>query len=155
MKKLTWLVVLTLAGITQALAANPPNPRYEINGGEVYDNITKLSWQRCSVGLTWKGKECSGAIKALTFQEAQEQAGGKWRVPTKDELATLIDPHRRDFPTIDLDAFPDLNELFPTYWSSTPSSDAGRAWDVRFEDGNITDDVNVHKFAVRLVRSGK
>lgn len=155
MKKLTWLMVLTFTGAAQALAADPPNPRYEIKGGEVYDNITKLTWQRCSVGLTWNGKECRGAIKTLTFAEAQNQANGEWRVPSKDELATLIDPHRRDFPTIDLDAFPDLDQQFPTYWSSTPTSDAGRAWDVRFEDGNVTDDVSVRKYAVRLVHKGK
>jgi hypothetical protein len=41
-----------------------------------------------------------------------------------------------------------------TCWTSTPNND-DRSWDVRFMGGNVTDDVNVQHFAVRLVKSEK
>jgi hypothetical protein len=155
MKKLTWVMLFALAGLSQTPADAAPSSRYVINGDEVYDTVTDLTWKRCSVGQTWKdGAQCAGPVRVFSFDQAQRLADGDWRVPTKDELASLIDPGRQDFPTIDAEAFPDMNENRPTYWSSTPSN-AERSWDVRFTVGNITDDVNAYPFAVRLVRSGK
>ncbi|MGA8147050.1 MAG: DUF1566 domain-containing protein [Gallionellaceae bacterium] len=155
MKNMIWVALLTLSVLSPTLANAAPNPRYIINGGEVYDKDNNLTWQRCSVGQDWKeGTGCVGTVKTFTFQDASRQANGNWRVPTREELATLIDQQRQNFPTIDMDAFPDMNEEFPTYWTSTPS-DADRSWDVRFTDGNVTDDVSVRRYAVRLVRSGK
>lgn len=161
MKNLIWILTLTLtlAGFLPALAGAAPNPRYVINGGEVYDKDKNLTWQRCSVGQNWnEGAGCTGTVRTFTFEEAQRQAVDKWRVPTRDELASLIDPARTvfpNFPTLDVDAFPGMSEDETTYWTSSRTSDPDRSWDVRFTDGNVTDDVSVRKYAVRLVRSGK
>ncbi len=42
---------------------NAPNSRYTTlgNGSEVQDNVSKLIWQRCSMGQLWNGKTCLGA----------------------------------------------------------------------------------------------
>ncbi len=155
MKNLIWLVWMSLVWLSPVLAEAATDSHYVINGGEVYDKDSDLTWQRCSVGQRWQdGAGCSGDIQIFTFQDAQRQSERDWRVPTKEELAELIDHDRQDFPTIDQDAFPGMSEGRPTYWTSTPNS-ADRSWDVRFEDGYVTDDVNVRRFAVRLVRSGK
>jgi Protein of unknown function (DUF1566) len=167
MKIFIWVLLLTLGGLapawadddaaadTAATAASTPNPRYVIKGGEVYDKDTNLTWQRCSVGQDWKeGAGCTGTIKVFTFDQAQQQNSGEWRVPTQDELASLIDHSREEFPMIDKEAFPGMNQSTPTYWSSTPDGDA-RAWDARFIPGDISDDVRGYRFAVRLVRKGQ
>ena len=58
-----------------------------------------ISWLRCSVGQTWNLHEqtCLGEIVKLNHQEiaiaidqATEQLGGNWRLPTLEELKSLI-----------------------------------------------------------------
>jgi hypothetical protein len=155
MKNPVLVVLFTLSSLFSCVVHATPNPRYEINGGEVYDKDSNLTWQRCSVGQAWKdGAGCVGKLSTFTFQDAQRETGGKWRVPNREELAGLIDHSHEDFPTIDADAFPGMSQDAPTYWSST-SSNSERAWDVRFTVGNVSDDVVERKYALRLVRSGK
>ena len=91
-----WFIILGIAGGAHA-AQNAPaaNSRYVIQGDTVYDKKTDLTWQRCSVGQRWaEGKGCVGVIKTFTFDDAQRQGNGMWRVPTKNELGTLIDQNR-------------------------------------------------------------
>ena len=63
--------------------------------GEVTDKKTGLIWRQCSLGQTWeKGKGCVGEIELVRRKEAEEHAlslGNGWRVPSIDELLTLID----------------------------------------------------------------
>ena len=109
--------------------------RYVIRGGEVFDKKTELTWQRCSVGQRWSGENgCVGIVKTFTFDDAQKQGGGAWRVPSKDELATLI--KKQDGMEIDTQAFPDMDERNAWYWSSTVSDSSG-AWDIDFRIGNV------------------
>jgi hypothetical protein len=128
--------------------------RYVIKGGEVYDSQTNLTWARCSVGQKWKDEHCVGTVVYFNFAEAQKQANGGWRVPTKDELLSLVDHQRKNFPTIDTTAFPDMDASHPWYWSGTPNG-SSIAWYVDFTDGyssGFIDEAN--KLAIRLVRSG-
>lgn len=151
MRNLAWVALLSLAGLSTAWAG----PRFEIRGDEVYDPQTKLTWARCSVGQEWKNGHCLGSIKEFTFEDAQKQAGNGWRVPTKDELVSLIDPDRKSFPTIDEKAFPDMDVLFPWYWTSTPNGNT-IAWYVDFTDGYTSGLVSgTSSFAVRLVRNAQ
>lgn len=131
--------------------------RYVIKGGEVYDKKTELTWQRCSIGQHWKDDAgCVGVVKEFTFDQAQQQASGQWRVPSKDELATLIDYKKAEAkqkPTIDEDAFPDMDESKLWYWTSTPEgASLGRG--VSFLDG-VHYGGRSEAYAVRLVRSGQ
>lgn len=153
--------LLALAGLAllvvpaaQAAAPSQANSRYVIKGGEVYDTETDLTWQRCSVGLRLvEGRGCAGtAKKQLTFDEAQQQANGTWRVPNKDELASLIDKSKS--PTIDREAFPDMYEG-RLYWSST-SDGASDGWLVDFSIGVVGyGSTRTGTLSVRLVRSGQ
>jgi len=151
MRGLIWITLLFLTGLSSAWAG----PRFEIHGDVAYDTKTNLTWHRCSVGLYWKDGQCNGTIGRFSFEEAQKQAKDGWRVPTKDELFTLVDPARTSFPTIDTTAFPDMDEMFPWYWSSTPNGD-DIAWYVDFKDGYTSGFISDSSpFSVRLVRDGK
>ncbi len=151
MRKLLWAMLLAMAGMSPAWAVS----RFEIHGNEVYDTQTRLTWARCSVGQEWKEGHCWGTIGRFSFQEAQQQAGKGWRLPTKDELFSLVDSGRSTFPTLDTTAFPDMDELFPWYWSSTSNGDA-IAWYVDFKDGYTSGFISDSSpFSVRLVRDGK
>ena len=90
---------------------------------------------------------------------------GSWRVPTKDELASLLDKWKP--PRVDLQAFPDIQKVMREeainendygdgiiYWSSTPV-DASNGWVVCFSNGRDRYSERSEKEFVRLVRSGK
>lgn len=123
-----------------------------------YDKWTDLTWQRCSVGQQWEYETgCVGSVRTFTFSDAQHLTAGTWRVPTKDELATLIDYRRRAGtvkPTIDETRFPDMDIGKLVYWSSTPAGGAD-GWGVYFDAGYAGNYDRSDAYAVRLVRSGQ
>jgi len=154
------MVVISLAAPLQALAvcdatqpSRTPTSRYEIRGGEVYDAKTDLTWQRCSLGQQWKeAAGCVGLVRELTRDEASGLAPEGWRLPTRDELATLISPTCTN-PAINEEAFPDLDLGKLWYWTS---SDNGEylAWLANFADGRLTSYEQSDIAAARFVRSG-
>ena len=74
-----------------------PGARFTVDKGEVTDSQTKLIWRQCVEGLS--GETCStGQAKAATQAEAvavATRAAGAdkkpWRLPSKQELAGLVD----------------------------------------------------------------
>lgn len=137
------------------------NPRYAIQGDTIYDKKTDLTWMRCSVGQKWvEGNGCVGVVKTYTFDAALRFQNGSWRVPTKEELATLIDRTRKaqqQKPAIDEGAFPDMDLEQLWYWTRTFTDDSG-VWGVHFCDGSFIDNFYYDRSrtsAVRLVRDGK
>ncbi len=129
-----------------------PNSRYRIQGGEVYDSKTHLTWQRCSFGQRWKeGLGCVGVIRQIVWQEAMNQATGGWRLPTVDELKTLIAPTCTN-PAINEEAFPDMELDKLWYWTSTDTGSA--VWYVAFGTGTVHNADRTDMNAVRLVRTG-
>ncbi|MFI4940064.1 MAG: DUF1566 domain-containing protein [Burkholderiales bacterium] len=152
---------LLAADNQSAPVANPPNPRYVIKGGEVYDKKSDLTWQRCSVGQRWvnEAKGCRGLVKTFTFDDARALANGTWRVPTVGELKTLIDYDRTGpdkKPTIDDVAFPNMDRYQDWYWTSEPGGASG-GWVVLFHNSLINDAIYYrgNTGAVRLVRRGQ
>jgi hypothetical protein len=160
------LVALTAAAI--AVVILPPSPgrtdaragRYTISGdGTVYDTATTLTWQRDAsmTGIIWAnaGPYCAGLTSP---------AGGGWRLPTINELATLFDYTRPGSPFIDAVAFPGVPAQSSTtvrnsFWSSTKlvGTSVGlteAAW-LAYFDAAITqpNPLNVGG-AVRCVRGG-
>ena len=131
-----------------------PISRYEVRAGEVYDKKTDLTWQRCSVGQRWKdGTGCVGVIKQMTWDEAKGQAGSGWRLPSKDELTTLIAPTCKK-PAINEEAFPDLELDKLWYWTSSANG-SFLVWLVDFADGNSSSFDSTDAGSVRLVRGGE
>ncbi len=121
-------------------------------GEVVYDRKTDLTWQRCTYGQRWtEGKGCAGESKRVTFDEAKALESAGWRVPTLDELKSIVVKGVK--PTIDAAAFPDTP---PVYFWSTDNRDTSFSWYVLFENGlaNHYFPPRTNKDRVRLVRSG-
>lgn len=131
-----------------------PTARYVIQGGVVYDRKTDLTWQRCSAGQQWDDEVgCVGVIEQMTWDEATGKAQEGWRVPTRDELATLVSPTCKQ-PSINEEAFPDMDLGKLWYWTSTTNDDY-LAWLVNFADGQFANYDRSDVGALRLVRIAK
>ena len=148
-------MLLGFAGMSHAEGAKA-NPRYVIKGGTIYDKKSGRTWERCSIGQQWKNKKlgCVGIVKSFVFEDAQLLGEKGWRVPSADELASLIDYNRKDQnqpPMIDEVAFPDMNKQKMVYWTSTPF-EAADAFFVDFNVGNLDSDSRKTANAVRLVK---
>jgi len=125
---------------------------------DVYDSKTDLTWQRCSVGMRLEQDSCVGIQKNLTWSEAQKLAGQGWRVPSKEELQTLLDSNNS---MRDSSSFPDMRNLPISqvstywYWSSSPDDQNKlKAWAVHMSGGGAENDSRNSHFAVRLVHKG-
>lgn len=94
-----------------------------------------------------------------TYQFAQNvNAAGlcgftDWRLPTREELHSIVD-YSRFGPAIDIDYFPmTINHL---YWSSSPHADnSTNAWHVYFRHGDDGVNNKSDNYYVRLVRAGQ
>ena len=150
-----------------------PSDRYRFMGKDqeiVEDIRTKLQWQRCSLGQTWNGATCAGEATKYQWDEARRAASAGWRLPTKDELASLIycssgEPAywkptsaactgAYSRPTIWSAAFPHTPANW--FWSSSPdASSAYSAWSVDFYVGSVGNGSKGYAYYVRLVRGGQ
>ena len=160
-------------GSMEAASSASPNDRYRFLGKDqeiVEDIRTKLQWQRCSLGQTWNGATCAGEATKYQWDEARRAASAGWRLPTKDELASLIycssgEPAywkptsaackgAYSRPTIWSAAFPHTPANW--FWSSSPGADgADDAWRVHFYYGYVYRSYKANAGYVRLVRGGQ
>lgn len=118
----------------------------------VYDAKTGLMWQKCSVGQ--EGVACKGKPKLMTIPQAVEYAAqfstknAGWRLPTVDELSTLLQAKCIE-PKINQFVFP--NALSVATWTSTTNDGSGYLV-VDLANGYV-DPVNLNTpKAVRLVK---
>ena len=98
---------------------NPSAPDREfidMDNGVVQHAHTGLQWSRCAVCQSWSSGRCQGATEVFYWNEAGDaieqlnrtgQLAGHtdWRLPTVEELATLIEKCRQA-PAINTDIFP-------------------------------------------------
>lgn len=151
--------------------------RYLVNNdGTVTDIQTNLTWQRCSVGQTWTGETCAGEIDGFIWMDAQALVRDGWRLPTVEELDTLVEcpkgrkpsvrqdgrydfvtdgechGSKNDIPKINIHAFP--NTPLAGFWSSSQDArNAEGAWSVGTNDGMVSLGHKEFRFGVRLVRT--
>lgn len=108
-------------------ATTPSRDFVDVGGGVVQHEPTALQWSRCAIGQTWDAGSCSGAATVFYWDEAQDavdqlNASGElagwsdWRLPTVEELATLIEKCR-ETPAINPEIFP--NTPWSGFWTST------------------------------------
>jgi hypothetical protein len=161
MKKILFFVicsvVFTLASYAQkSIGLNDLN-RFEHIGNEVvFDKATQLTWKTCSTGQQIdKDFGCGKTIPTMNWAAAKKNEMANWRLPTRDELATLIERYGNEnkSPTrIDVSVFYRANKGHLTYWTSDAAG-AGEAWYVNFGLGPITGKADKNsQFAVRLVK---
>ena len=103
---------------------------------------------------------CKGSPRKFKFFQAQKlssfaaRADGLWRVPTKNEIATLLDKTKLGLK-IDTAVFPDVSEKNPFFWTCDMYDD-GAAWYADFFNGDVSYVSGDHSsaedlLAVRLV----
>jgi len=127
-----------------------PSARYDIRGATVLDSDTGLVWQRCSVGQEWReGRGCIGVIRQMAWDEALQHASDGWRLPTHDELLSLVVAGCRD-PAIDETLFPDME--LPKLWYWTSTAEGAAVWFVAFGGGTARIANRTDLNSVRLVR---
>lgn len=122
------------AAVYAQCSAEPgiPLSRYEISGPQVTDTQTKLTWQRCAVGQKWhEGAGCAGTPRQISWKDARK-LGGAWRLPSKDELQTLVSD--ACLKTVNKEAFPGFSLQHPEVWSNTETA-PGQTWIVNMTSG--------------------
>jgi hypothetical protein len=130
---------IVVIGVTLLLSMNSvvtASERFTVtlNGEAVKDNKTGLVWEQAPDRDfdVW-----SASVARCTTKTVGGQKG--WRAPTKDELATLIDPDRND-PSLP-EGHPFSNIRSDIFWSSTPhASDDILAYYVSFFTGKVISD---------------
>lgn len=105
--------------------------------------------------LEWSHTLLDG--ERVTYAEAEKavaELGDGWRLPTRQELESLLDISRHE-PAIDVEAFPDTKSDW--YWSDTPCAwnKASAVWVVNFNDGYVGYYGRCYFACVRAVRSGQ
>jgi hypothetical protein len=151
--------IAALSLLALAAFAGHAQGRFAISadGQEVTDSTTRLTWRRCAEGMRWDGKACAGKLAKYMYGPAKRAAasgakgdGKAWRIPTRDELVTLVDMARKK-PRIDPQAFPQTPSA--PFWASRPGSDDDlNAWLVNFGNGKVHANLGQAKFPLRLVR---
>jgi hypothetical protein len=123
-------------GEGQSVFAVPPPNQYTAASGEVTDNYTGLVWQQTDSAtpsgaavIPWSG--AAGYCAALGLN------GHTWRVPSINELATLVD-EAHVAPAINKAMFP--NTKYGSYsnnwyWASTTYGTTSYGWAINFDDG--------------------
>lgn len=107
-----------------------------------------------STGLEWSKTLCGG--KRVTHEEALKaiaELGPDWRLPTREELLTIVDLSRHD-PAIDTEKFPDTKS--EPYWTSTPCAWNDKArWVVGFGLGGVGNLLQSLNACVRAFRASQ
>jgi hypothetical protein len=143
-----------------------PDSRYSVNGNEVLDKATGLIWLRCPMGLT--GEYCSdangfnskyissyasydGEVNAETAASIERDiSGNNWRVPTKEELASLVETGCKS-PAINTKIFP-FNWGETIFWTSTLNRAKNEVIAIDFNHGVSFSYSPELRLSLRLVR---
>ena len=129
--------------------------RFELvlGGGAVLDHETGLVWQKDADDNMVRDWHLA---QTYCYRLVIGGRGG-WRLPTVDELTTLIDynvPYSVGHPR--LPAGHPFVVLSSYYWSSTTyANNTGYAWLVGFDDGYVGGLNKANSYYVRAVRSGQ
>ncbi len=129
-------------------------PRFELvmGGAAVLDHETGLVWEQSPsmTSYNWNGAE---------IQCLQLNTGGRlgWRVPTIQELASLVDPSVL-FPGPALPSGHPFNDVQGNwYWSATTVANTSdiAVWVVQFVNGSVGTFVKTDSIPVWCVRGGQ
>ena len=147
-------MIMVLALSLQAQAAS-----FMARDHLVVDLRFGVEWLRCTVGKVWNGETCVGEAVRLNheqieiaIEQASEQLGEGWRLPTLEELEGLV-CEECGRPMIDADVFP-ATEAEP-YWTGEENGFSAKNYffSVNFFNGWTFGRFPPSKpLAVRLVR---
>ena len=150
--------VALVATVSLARADAPPDQYGLFNSGTVtiYDNYTKLTWQRVAPAATYSFVAAATYCQGLSLDSYTG-----WRVPSYKELLTLVDENPHDeyengalIPhAVDPNAFPQTAVENP-YWTSSvvpASGSPNYGYAVSFGDGTGQQQLLTQQLYVRCV----
>jgi hypothetical protein len=138
------VVAFLLAVPARLGRANAPAGQYSVIENTVVDTKTSLNWSQSLATSTFAWNDAVSYCSMLPLQ------GGGWRLPSQNELQTLVD-ETRAHPSIDPTAFPSTPSDF--FWtSSTVPSFPQYAWAISFDSGVTTLLTETQTAWVRCVR---
>jgi len=143
--RIVTLVALLLGWPCQRAYADAPPGRYMFPTPDtVYDTHTKLTWQRVADSNYFSQPDAQSHCASLALDN------GGWRLPTRAELLTLVDPTRYA-PAIDVHAFTDASTS--GFWTATRFVPrAGYGWIVGFNIGESNGFESTSMWSARCVR---
>jgi hypothetical protein len=149
---------LLLASCFQVNAQERYTP--SVAGDEVTDSKTGLIWRRCAEGMSWTKTTCTGKPtfgnqgQAAALAKAQATKDKAWRLPTLQELNSILAVREIDVgkAAIDPKAFPATP--IARYWTST-SVGPSYFMVVGFGEGHSGEGERNSPGATRLVRDTK
>ena len=153
------MAFISAAGFSQS--ANASTSHYLVREHIVLDLRSGVEWLRCSVGQIYSKGACEGEILRFPLEEideviklANKELGGRWRLPTKRELALLV-CDSCPAPRIEKTIFPQPGA--EPYWTGQKNWFANKNyWSVNFMTGHSYARSFPEKpLAVRLVRDRK
>ena len=135
-----WLLFVTASPMGRAQVGGEATPT-QLKQFTIRDRSRGLEWLRCSVGQIWNGYTCIGNARMLSLDQARQaeilarnELGAWWRLPTVEELGTLICESCKP-PKIDVRLYP--NTMAAPYWTSSKNRwSIGRYWTVNFYTGH-------------------
>jgi len=159
----TLITLLTLLVFALSAGAKPPSWDTKINGAGRFKVLAQFNGEAVldkETGLVWEQSPSTTTFSWLNAQIHCNQlnVGGRlgWRVPTIQELATLVDPNNSggnpDLPP----GHPFTNVQSSEYWSATTrATSTGVAWVVLFGSGSVGVGGMVSTHFVWCVRGGQ
>ncbi|WCL49702.1 Lcl C-terminal domain-containing protein [Leptospira sp. GIMC2001] len=145
--KLSIFISLSIFLYATQIASAP----YIDNGdGTVKDVATGLTWRSCTNGLS--GNNCgTGSLTTYTWENAISACSSPWRLPSINELKTIVDTAKTSNPTIESTVFPGTITGSP-YWSSTTYAiNTTIAWYILFNTGSVSYNAKTNSYVVRCV----
>jgi hypothetical protein len=139
---------------SEAAGAPVSSGRFLLRGEEAEDVRTHLVWQRCPVGMRYAASTgCVGVLQPLPLADARRLGRDGWRLPTRDEILTLMVESRAGHPPmIDESAFPGMGTNYLRYWTTTLYDSGPQVWCGDFTFGRGTN-CGPYPMMARLVRS--
>jgi Protein of unknown function (DUF1566) len=158
-------VLALFASVASAAAAKPAFPSWsqQINTTKRFTVLAAFGGAAVldtETGLVWEQSPSTGIFiwSIARIHCNQLTTGGRfgWRLPTIQELASLMDPNNPggnpDLPP----GHPFSNVQSSVYWSATTVADnTSVAWDVSFGSGNVSGDLKGVSLFVWCVRGGQ
>ena len=136
------------------IKTSEPGLRYSQNTYTWYHPDNKVNGGNPGVANGGKctGSGCDIYAYVQAVNDSKLCGFGDWRIPTRDELLTLLDTTASyPRPTIDIDAFPNAANSY--YWTGTVNDfDRNMAWFVYFGSGYDYYEYKSFASHVRLVR---
>ncbi len=141
----SWSKVLTCATTTNC-------PRFEVladfNDNAVLDKETGLVWEQSPGRVTYPWLT---AMDMCQRRKVDNRRG--WRLPTVEELASLVDPSTTS-PSLPI-GHP-FSFVMNDFWTSTAiADDSTTVYLVTFSDGTVGPDIKIHSHYVWCVRGGR